>query len=59
MLECEDMSASRFGDRVILPFGPNNTYKDVPPRDAVISPRGLASDSSCPIAWIGREDLPV
>lgn len=44
LLRCVDMSSSRLGSRVILPYGPNNTFKEPP--DHCISPRGLASDMS-------------
>lgn len=44
LLRCVDLSSSRLGSRVILPFGPNNTFKEPP--DHPISPRGLASDMS-------------
>lgn len=48
LLECAMMDSSRLGDLVILPFGPNNTFK-VPPTGP-ISPRGLASDMSIVVA---------
>jgi hypothetical protein len=44
LLQCVDLSSSRLGSRVILPYGPNNTFKEPP--DHPISPRGLASDMS-------------
>ncbi len=44
LLRCIDLSSSRLGTRVILPYGPNNTFKEPP--DRPISPRGLASDMS-------------
>ena len=48
LLECVDMSSSRLGDLTILPYGPNNTFKEPPTRP--ISPRGLASDMSVVVA---------
>jgi len=48
MLECQMLDSSRMGSLVILPYGPNNTYKTVP--DHPISPRGLASDMSVVVA---------
>lgn len=48
LLECQVMDSSRLGEYVILPFGPNNTFKEVP--DHFISPRGLASDISAVVA---------
>ena len=54
LLECQQMDSSRLGSRVILPYGPNNTFKEPP--DFPISPRGLASDRSTVIAvWEGKE----
>lgn len=51
LLRCEMMDSSRFGSRVILPYGPLNTFKHPP--DHPISPRGLASDMSVVEAlWI-------
>ena len=51
LLRCEMLDSSRLGSRTILPFGPNNTYKEPP--DHPISPRGLASDMSVVEAlWI-------
>jgi hypothetical protein len=44
LLECQMIGGSRLGEYVILPYGPNNTYKDIPQHP--ISPRGLASDMS-------------
>ena len=55
LLECEQFDSSKFGDKVILPYGPNNTFKTPP--DHPISPRGLASDMSIVIAILEKEDL--
>lgn len=55
LLECVDLASSRLGHYVILPFGPNNTYKTPPTRP--ISPRGLASDMSSVVAILKAEDL--
>lgn len=55
MLECVMLDSSRLGELVILPFGPNNTYKEVP--NHPISPRGLASDMSTVKAVLVVEDL--
>ena len=43
------------GNRVILPFGPNNTFKQIP--DHPFSPRGWASDYSVVIAWMTADAL--
>lgn len=54
LLRCVMMDSSRFGHRVILPYGHNNTFKAVP--DHPISPRGLASDiSEVEAIWIPRK----
>lgn len=55
LLECQDLASSRLGHYVILPYGPNNTYKEPPTRP--ISPRGLASDMSVVVAVLKAEDL--
>lgn len=55
MLECQVLDSSRLGERVILPYGPNNTFKAVP--EGPVSPRGLASDMSVVIAKLSREDF--
>lgn len=55
MLEAGLMDSSFFGQRVILPYGPNNTYKTVP--DHPISPRGLASDTSTVIAVLPAAEV--
>lgn len=48
LLECHQMDSTRCGEYTILPYGPNNTFKDVP--NHPISPRGLASDMSVVVA---------
>ena len=48
LLRCEMLDSYRCGQHVLLPYGPNNTYKEVP--DHPISPRGLASDMSRVVA---------
>lgn len=55
LLECQDLSSSHMGELVILPFGPHNTFKEIPNRP--ISPRGLASDMSTVEAVLMVEDL--
>lgn len=54
MLEAQLMDSSYYGQRVILPYGPHNTFKTVP--DHPISPRGLASDTSVVIAILPIEN---
>ena len=55
LLECQQMDSSRFASVVILPYGPNNTYKEPP--DHPISPRGLASDMSVVIGVLKLEEV--
>jgi hypothetical protein len=55
MLECVQFDSSRLGSLVILPWGPNNTYKSPP--EGAVSPRGLASDMSTVCAVLYAEDL--
>ena len=56
LAECQDMSSSHMGALVILPYGPENTFKQVP--EHVFSPRGLASDMSTAVEFLAVEDLP-
>ena len=44
ILRCVMMDGSRFGQRVIIPYGGSATHKTVPKQH--VSPRGLASDMS-------------
>lgn len=55
LLECQMMDSSRLGSLTILPYGPNNTYKEA--TTAPISPRGLASDMSICIGYMLAADL--
>lgn len=55
LLQCEQFDSSKFGDRVILPYGPKNSFKHPP--DFPISPRGLSSDMSVVVAILEKEDL--
>jgi len=55
LLECQQMDSSRFASMVILPYGPNNTYKEPP--DHPISPRGLASDMSVVVGVLTLDEL--
>lgn len=55
MAECEVMDSSRFGDRVILPYGGKATLKEPPP--GMFSPRGIASDQSRVIATIPASEV--
>jgi hypothetical protein len=54
LLRCEMFDSSYFGQHTLLPYGPNNTYKEVP--DRPISPRGLASDMSVIVAITTVQD---
>ena len=44
LLECQLLDSSCFGQCVIVPYGPKNTWKEIP--KGPISPRGIASDMS-------------
>lgn len=57
LLQCVVLDSSRLGEHVILPYGPNNTFKEPP--DRPISPRGLASDMSEVVAVMPADRLPV
>jgi hypothetical protein len=56
LLECQVLDGSRMGELTILPYGPNNTYKEVPTHP--VSPRGSASDMSVVVATLSAEDIP-
>lgn len=56
LLECQQLDSSRMGSYTILPYGPNNTFKEVP--DHPVSPRGSAADQSMAVAILLSEDLP-
>jgi hypothetical protein len=58
LAECHDMSSSWMGSLVILPYGPNNSFKTVPSGDKPFSPRGLASDMSVAVAYCLASELP-
>lgn len=49
LAEAQLMDSSWFGSRVILPYGPGCTHKEVP--TTPFSPRGLASDTSVVVAF--------
>lgn len=55
MLECQVFDSSRLGSLVIVPYGPNNTWKEPPTHP--VSPRGLASDMSVVVAVLPAEAL--
>jgi len=55
LLECQQFDSSKFASMVILPYGPNNTHKEVP--DHPISPRGLASDMSVVVGVLTLDEL--
>lgn len=56
LAECQMLDSSSLGSLVILPYGPRNTFKEVP--SAPFSPRGLASDMSVAVAFMPAADLP-
>lgn len=57
LLECAQMDSSFFAQYAVLPYGPRNTYKEMP--NHPISPRGLASDMSVVAGYIEAKDVPV
>ena len=57
LAECHMFDSSKFGSVVILPYGPNNTFKTV--ADKAFSPRGLASDMSVAIGFIESNQVPA
>lgn len=56
MAEAQLLDSSWGGSRVIVAYGPRNTFKEIP--TTPFSPRGLARDTSVPIAYLLAEDLP-
>jgi len=56
LAEAQLMDSSYFGSLVALPYGPDNTFKEVP--DHPFSPRGLASDTSVAVAHCPASELP-
>ena len=56
LLECHQMDSTHCGELTVLPYGPNNTFKEVTNRP--ISPRGLASDMSVCVGYLLSQDLP-
>lgn len=56
LLEVAYIGAWNSGHYTIMPFGPNNSFKEVP--DHPISPRGLASDMSTVEAILPMSELP-
>lgn len=54
--EAQDFGSSWFGTVVILPYGPNNTFKEIPTKP--FTPRGLASDTSVAIMSILAGEVP-
>ena len=55
LLRCEMLDSSRLGERVIVPYGPNNEFKEPPTHP--VSPRGLASDMSVVEAIMDADEL--
>jgi hypothetical protein len=47
LYQCEVLDSSSLGACFIIPLGPNNTH-NYPSMPNMLSPRGLASDISCP-----------
>ena len=55
LLECRVLDSSRLGERVILPYGPENTLTEIP--DHPVSPHGLESDQSVVIGVLTIEEF--
>lgn len=55
LLRCEQLDSSWYGQHVILPYGPSNTYLTWP--ETPISPRGLASDMSVVVAIMPASEI--
>jgi hypothetical protein len=56
LAEAQLMDSSWMGSLTIVPYGPKNTFKDIPKHP--FSPRGLASDTSLVIACCLADELP-
>ncbi len=56
LAEAQLLDSSWLGSLVVVPYGPNNTFKTIP--DHPFSPRGLASDTSVVVAYMDTNDLP-
>lgn len=56
LAECQMLDSSYMGSLTVMPYGPNNTFKEV--LTCPFSPRGLASDQSCVVGYLPVEDLP-
>jgi hypothetical protein len=57
LAEAQLLDSSWCGQVVILPYGPNNTFKTIPAHP--LSPRGLASDTSIAIGYILADEVPA
>jgi hypothetical protein len=55
LLECHQLDSSRCGELTIIPFGPENTFKEPPTHP--VSPRGLASDMAIVVALLPASAL--
>jgi hypothetical protein len=55
MFECQVMDSSQYGHLVVLPYGPDNTVKQIP--QTPVSLDGTASGTSCPVAVLLADRL--
>lgn len=55
VVQCIDMSSSLYGNNWIIPYGPNNTFKDIPLPDQVILTHGSPSSASKLIGSVSKE----
>lgn len=59
LLECLQFDSSYAGSCVIMPFGGKATWSAPPPPSQLVTPRGLASDTSRSIAVLRPADVPL
>jgi hypothetical protein len=54
--ECHDMCSSRLGNKVILPYGPSNTFKEVPD-NGLVRPYADRGSTYSIVAVLSRESF--
>lgn len=54
--ECHDMCSSKFGNQVILPYGPNNSYKEIP-ANGLVKPHAGSGCTYTVVATLSRESF--
>ena len=53
---CQDMGSSRLGNQVILPYGPNNSYKEIP-ANGLVRPHEGSGCTYTVVAVLSRESF--